>query len=306
MITNFDEMVIAAKRPVKPKIAVAVAQDRKVLAAVKLADDIGLASSILIGDQKKIEELAKVVGLNLKRHEMINCENNRESCQKAVDLINSGQADLPMKGIVETSVMLKAVLDKERGLRSGTLLSHVGVFVLERFPRLLILSDSAMTILPNVEEKAVIIENALEVALALGINQPKITLVCATETVNPKMPATVEAAELVRMNREQQRFSPGVLAGPLGLDNAISEEAARVKGITDPIAGQADILIMPNIEAGNILNKSLEYFAQAEKSGVIMGAREPIILTSRASSDLAKLQSMALALLIQQNQKARK
>lgn len=305
MITNFEELLVAAKRPIKPKIAVAIAQDRKVLSAVKLADELGLASSILVGKQREIESLAREIQLDLSHHELIDSEDKVIGCQKAVALVNEGHADLPMKGIVETAVMLKAILNKDSGLRGDNLLSHVGVFAFKDFPRLLLLSDSAMNISPDLEAKAMIIENSLEVALALGISQPKIAIVCATETVNRKMSATVDAAELTRMNREQQRFSPGLVAGPLGLDNAISVEAAKLKGITNPIAGQADILIVPTIEAGNILNKSLEYFAHAEKSGVIMGAREPIILTSRASSDLSKMHSMALALLVQNNLKER-
>lgn len=300
MIRTFDELLAAAKRDVLPTISVAIAQDKKVLQAIKLAEELGLARGMLVGNQSEIEGLAKEVGLNLSHHDIVHVEDKAEGCQVAIQLVREGVADVPMKGIVETSMILRAVLDTENGLKTGGLISHVGVFDIDGFDRLLILTDSAMNIAPSLEDKVKILENSLVVASALSIRIPKIAILCATETVNPKMEATLDAAELTRLNREEGYFGHSLVKGPLALDNAISSDSAKIKGITDPVAGKADILLVPDIEAGNILNKSLEYFSKAEKAGVIMGAREPIILTSRASSDMSKMHSIALALLIQE------
>lgn len=185
-----------------------------------------------------------------------------------------------MKGFVDTSVMLKAVLNKELGLRGTGLISHVGILKVSGFDRLFFVSDSAMTIAPDLKAKADIIRNAVKVARAFGLDQPKVAVLCAVEKVNEKMPATVDAQTLTEMN-ERGEITGCLVKGPLQLDNAVSPEAARHKGITHPVAGNADILITPDIQAGNILNKSMEYFARADKAGVIMGAKKPIILTSR-------------------------
>lgn len=300
MIKTFEALLLEAKRDVVPKIAVAIAQDKKVLQAIKLAEELGLATSILVGNQPEIEGIAEEIGMDLSSHTIVHVEDKVEGCQVAIKLVRDGVADLPMKGIVETSTILKAVLNKEHGLKTGGLISHVGVFDIKGFDRLLLLTDSAMTIAPDLEDKVHILENALVVAKALSIKIPKVAILCATESVNPKMVATLDAAELTRLNREEGYFGHSLVKGPLALDNAISVESAKIKGITDPVAGKADVLLVPDIEAGNILNKSLEYFSKAEKAGVIMGAREPIILTSRASSDMSKMHSIALALLIQE------
>jgi len=298
MITNFKELITAAKREQLPTLAVAVAQDLKILKAVKLASELGLARAVLVGNKAEIEAFAKEAELDLSEHQIVDVADKAEACLTAVKLVRDGKADVPMKGLVETSVMLRAVLNKEHGLRGGKLLSHVGVLEVSDLDRLLVLSDSAMNIAPNVDDKTVIIENSLEVALALGLAEPKIAVLSASESVNEKMPSTVDAARLAAMNKEDGRFKPAIVSGPFALDNAVSKEAARIKGIDDPVAGQADVLIVPNIEAGNLLNKSLEYFAHAEKAGVIMGALAPIVLTSRASSEYSKMHSIALALLI--------
>lgn len=300
MIKTFEALLLEAKRDVVPKIAVAIAQDKKVLQAIKLAEELGLATGILVGNQPEIEGIAEEIGMDLSPHSIVHVEDKVEGCQVAIKLVRDGVADLPMKGIVETSTILKAVLNKEHGLKTGGLISHVGVFDINGFDRLLLLTDSAMTIAPDLEDKVHILENALVVAKALSIKIPKVAILCATESVNPKMVATLDAAELTRLNREEGYFGHSLVKGPLALDNAISVESAKIKGITDPVAGKADVLLVPDIEAGNILNKSLEYFSKAEKAGVIMGAREPIILTSRASSDMSKMHSIALALLIQE------
>jgi phosphate butyryltransferase len=278
-------------------MAVAVAQDPDVLTAVHNAYKYGIVNPVLVGKKDEIEAVAGKTGINLAGFEIVNVEDKVEACRKAIKMVANGEAALPMKGFVDTSTILKAVLDKEIGLMRGRLLSHIGVLAVPGYDRLFIQSDAAMNISPSLNEKVDIIYNAVEVAHALGNDMPKVAVLCAVEKVKPKMPATVDAQELTRMN-EQGIISGCIVAGPLALDNAVSPEAAKHKGINNPVAGNADILITPDIEAGNILNKAMEYFGRAEKAGIIMGARTPIVLTSRASSDRSKLNSIALSVMI--------
>ncbi len=297
MIRNFNEL-IKKVQTMKPKtIAVAAAQDKDVLLSVENARKYAIANAVLVGDQKKIEKIAAENGIDVNHFTIINVKDKDEACTVAVDMVRQGMASLPMKGFVETSSILKAVIDPDHGLRTGNLISHVGVLKVNCFDRLFIVSDSAMNIAPTLEEKISIIHNSVRVAHALGIEIPKVAMLCASESVSNKMPATLDAKMLTRMN-EEGVIKGCLVNGPLALDNAVSMEAARHKGIQHPVAGQADVLIAPDIEAGNILNKSMEYFAGAEKAGVIMGAKTPIILTSRASSDQSKLHSIALGLLV--------
>lgn len=297
MIRDFETMLRELKKAGPRTIAVGAAEDADVLLSVENARRLGIARAILTGDKTGIEAIAAKNGIDLGNYEIINAPDPADACLTAVDLVRRGEAALPMKGFTDTSVMLKAVLHKEKGLRGNGLISHVGVLKVAGFNRLFFVSDSAMTIAPDAEAKAGIIRNAVQVAHSFGLDEPKVALLCAVEKVNGKMPATLDAEELTRMN-ERGEITGCLVKGPLQLDNAVSAEAARHKGIRHPVAGQADILIAPDIEAGNILNKSMEYFARAEKAGVIMGARTPIILTSRASSDRAKLNSIALGLLV--------
>jgi phosphate butyryltransferase len=211
--------------------------------------------------------------------------------------VSSGKAHMVMKGLVDTGIILKAVLNKETGLRTGSVLSHVAIFDVVNYPRLLLVTDAAMNIAPTLEQKKQIIENSLHVANGLDIDEPKVGVICAKEKVNPKMPATVDAGELVKMN-ENGELTGCIVGGPFALDNAVSEEAAKLKGISHPVAGKADILMCPNIESGNILYKTLGFLANAKSAGVIVGAKAPIILTSRADSEEAKLNSIALGVLM--------
>lgn len=297
MISDFNAMIQKLQAGGARTIAVGAAEDRDVLLSVENARRLGIARAILTGDRARIERIAAENGVDPADYEIVDAADPAQACLAAVDLVRRGEAALPMKGFVDTSVMLKAVLDRERGLRGSGLLSHVGVLKVSGFDRLFFVSDSAMTIAPDLEAKADIIRNAVRVAHAFGLEEPRVAVLCAVERVNDKMPATVDARELTRMN-ERGELAGCLVKGPLQLDNAVSPEAARHKGISHPVAGQADILIAPDIEAGNILNKSMEYFARAEKAGVIMGAKRPVILTSRASSDQAKLNSIALGLLV--------
>lgn len=297
MIKNFDDVLrIAAERGPKT-IAVACAQDEDVLMAVNEAKKKGIAEAILVGDKEKIEEIANKKSIDLSGYEIIDIKDLSEASLKAVELVSTGKAHMVMKGLVDTSIILKAVLNAEVGLRTGNVLSHVAVFDIEDYERLLFVTDAAMNIAPDLMQKKQIIENAVTVARALDIEEPKVAVLCAKEKVNPKMPATVDAAELEKMNKNGE-IKNCLVGGPLALDNAVSVEAAKHKGIDHPVAGYADILMVPTIEAGNVLYKALAFLARSKNAGVIVGAKAPVILTSRADDEEAKLNSIALGVLM--------
>ena len=304
MIRTFEEIINAARQKGPKKVAVAVAQDKEVLLAVNDAYEYGIIDPVLIGEKPEIEAIARENGIDLAKFKIIHVSDKTEASRIAVELVRNAEVSMLMKGFVDTSVVLKAVLDKEKGLNIVGLLSHVGVFSIQGYERLFIQSDSAININPDLRQKACIINNAVDVALALGNELPKVAVLCAVEKVNPKMQATLDAAELTEMN-ERGEIKNCMVKGPLALDNAISHEAAKLKGIEHPVAGNADVLIAPNIEAANILNKSMEYFGRAKKAGVIMGASVPIILTSRASSEDSKLNSIAMGVLLSDIKKER-
>ena len=296
MIHSFQELVDSVKNANR-RIAVAVAQDAEVLIAVRKAADLGIVKPVLVGEEAAIKSIAAEINVSLEGMEIIDEADKIEACRKAVKLVHDGDADVVMKGIVDTSVILKAVLDKDIGLRESPVLSHVALFGVDGFDRLLYITDAAMCIAPDVEQKAHIIGNAVKVAHALGNDNPIVTCLCAVEKVNPKMQATLDAAELVERNKRGEIVGCTV-CGPLALDNAVSVEAAKHKGITDPNAGKADILLVPYIEAGNIFYKSLTYMAKAQNAGMIVGAKAPVVVTSRADSDETKLNSIALAIAV--------
>lgn len=294
MIDGFQGVRAHAAQLGPKTIAVACAQDDDVLKALKTAHEAGMARGYLVGDAAEITALADEVGLPLEDFEVVDVPDTVEAARAAVTLVSSGKADIVMKGLVDTAIILKAVLNKEKGLRTGNVLSHVAVFDVPTYPKLLFVTDAAMNIAPDLETKRQIIENVLPVTRALGISCPNVGVICAKEKVNPAMPATVDAAALVEMNRSGS-LSGCRVGGPFALDNAISREAAEIKGIKDPMAGQVDVLLCPAIEAGNMLYKALNFLAGAESAGVVVGARAPIVLTSRADSDASKFNSIALA-----------
>jgi phosphate butyryltransferase len=297
VIRHFDDILKYAKERGPKTLAVAVAQDLEVLLAVNEAKTRGIADAILVGDQEKIEEIAAKNFIKIDQYEIIDIKDANEASRKAVELVSTGRAHMVMKGLVDTSVILKAVLDPEIGLRTGNVLSHTAVFDVPGYDRLILVTDAAMNITPDLKAKKQIIENAAQVAHALDIDEPKVAVVCAKEKVDPKMPATVDAGQLEEMNKNGE-ITGCLVGGPFGLDNAVSEEAAAHKGIDHPVAGKADILLVPNIEAGNVLYKSMVFFSNTKNAGVIVGAKAPIVLTSRADSDIAKLNSIALAVLM--------
>ncbi len=296
MIKNFQEVMEIARKRGPKIISVACAQDAEVLLAVNAARKEGIADAILVGDKEKIVKIGTELNIDVNQFEIIDSKDLAEASLKAVELVSSGRAHMVMKGLVDTSIILKAVLNAEVGLRTGNVLSHVAVFDVADYDRLFLVTDAAMNIAPDLQTKKQIIENAVEVAKALDIEVPKVGVICAKEKPNPKMPDTMDAKALEDMNQNGQ-LTGCLVGGPFALDNAISVEAAKHKGIDHPVAGYADILMTPDIEAGNVLYKSMVFFAKAKNAGVIVGAKAPVVLTSRADSDEAKLYSIALGVL---------
>ncbi len=293
MIRKFDELLAAARSLPPRRVAVAAAHDDAVLAAVRDARERGIAEFVLIGDQARLKALAGPTGVDLAGVEVIHEPDVRQAARRAAAMVGSGQADMLMKGLIGTGDFLRALLDKDLGLRTGLLLSHVFVIELAGWDRLLFVTDAAMNVSPTLADKAAIIGNAVTLAGALGVDPVRVAVLAAVETVDAGMPATLEAAALAKM-AERGQIKGAIVDGPLALDNAISEEAARHKGIVSPVAGRADILMVPDIEAGNMLGKSMVYFARARIAGLVMGAAKPVIVTSRADSAESKMLSIAL------------
>lgn len=293
MVRSLDELLELAKKKEKKTMAVAVAQDSVVLEAVMKAVNMNIINAILVGNEEEIKTIAADSKMDLSGVKIINECNITKAAAKAVELVTLGEANFVMKGLLGTSDLLKAVLNKEANLRTSNLLSHVMVYDVKTYEKLLFITDGGMVPYPELKDKIGIINNAVTVAKALEIDMPKIAPICAVEVINPSMQATLDAAALSSMNKRGQ-IKGCIIDGPLGLDNAISKEAAHHKGIISDVAGDADILLVPNIEAGNFLGKSMTYFAGAESAGVIVGAKCPVVLVSRADSAKSKLYSIAL------------
>lgn len=295
---KLNDLITSAALHPKMSVAVAAAEDKEVIEAVILAVQKNLASFSLFGNKEKIENLLLEKGkvfLNHRAIRIIQTKDMKHSAEEAVKAIHSGRANILMKGMVPTAVLLKGVLNKQYGLRTGGILSHVAVFEIEGYDRFIFITDTAMNISPDVMQKAQIIQNAVKVARSIGLDQPKVAPIAAVEVVNPSMQPTVDAALLTQMAHRGQ-INDCMIDGPLGLDNAISIKAAKQKGIKSEVAGLADILLVPTIEVGNILYKSLVYFANAKVGGIIAGAKAPIVLTSRVDSAETKLYSLALGI----------
>lgn len=297
MIRTFEEVIAKVKSQDRKTIAVAVAQDEPVLEAVKAAKEQGIADAILVGDKDEIVKIATKINMNVNDFEIVDEKNVSKAAIETVKLVSSGRADMMMKGLVDTATFLRAVLNKEVGLRTGKQMSHIAIFEVPGYDRLLYITDAAFNMYPELKEKIDIIKNAVNVAHALDNDTPKVAPVCAVEVVNPSMPATLDAANLSKMN-ERGQIKGCIIDGPLALDNALSKEAAAHKKIVSPVAGAADILLMANIEAGNALYKCLTYTTNAKNGGLLMGAAAPVIVTSRADSPETKLNSIALASLV--------
>jgi phosphate butyryltransferase len=268
------------------------------IGAITGAKREGIIRAILIGDEERIRTVAEQDGYDLSGIDIIDEKSDEKAVEKSVRMVSSGEADLLMKGLVKTSSLLKAVLDKEWGLRTGSLLSHLFLFEIPNLERRVIgISDGGMNTYPDLSAKAKIIENAVACYHKIGIPQPKIAALAAVEAVNPEMQATLDAAALAKMN-ERGQIRGCIVDGPLALDNAVSEESARIKGINSPAAGNADMLLVPDIESGNFIGKVLLYMTGGKGAGVILGARKPIVLTSRFDSMQTKLLSIALGAVV--------
>jgi len=256
----------------------------------------GLITPFLVGPAAKIAEIAKADGIDLGATPIIDVPHSHAAAAKAVELVRSGQAELLMKGSLHTDELLGAVIARETGLRTGRRLSHVFIMDIPTYHKVLIVTDGAINIAPSLEDKVDIVQNAIDLAVSLGVARPKVAILGAVETVTSKMPATIDAAALCKM-AERGQIRGGVLDGPLAFDNAISREAAKVKGITSEVAGDPDILLAPDLESGNILAKQLTFLANADSAGLVLGARVPIILTSRADSVRSRIASCGVAML---------
>lgn len=298
MSKGFDDLLKRVSECSRKKVAVAVAEDEPVLEAVKAAKEQGIADAILVGDEAKIREIAGKLNMDLSGYEVINEPDHIQASLKAVSLVHNGQADMYMKGLIDTKSFLKSVLDKEVGLRTGKPLSHVAVFEVKGVDHLLFLTDVAFMTYPTLEDKKAIIENTVAVCHACGIPNPKVAPIAAVEVVNPKMPCTVDAEALTKMN-ENGEITGCIVDGPLSMDMAIDKEAAAHKGGTGrKIAGDADVLLFPDIHAGNLVYKTLTHLCEVKNGCILTGTAAPVILTSRSDTFETKMNSIALAAVV--------
>lgn len=303
MSKNFDDLLSKVSTCSKKVLSVAVAQDKAVLEAVKAAKDRGIADAILVGDEAKIKEIGTSLGMDMSEYEIINETDIVAASLTAVKLVHDGKADMYMKGLLDSKTFLKSVLDKEAGLRTGQPLSHVCVFEIPGIDRLLFFTDVAFMPYPTLEDKTYIIKYAVDVAKACGVACPKVAPLAAVEVVNPKMPVTVDAAELTRMNDEGE-ITGCVIDGPLSLDIAIDKDAAIEKGAQNrKIVGDADILLFPDIHAGNLVYKAIVHLVKVKNGCILTGTKAPVILTSRSDTFETKVNSIALAAVVAEEMK---
>ena len=296
MISSITELVNQAKESPPLKLAVAAAGDPAVLDSVSRAWQEGIIEPILVGEREKIEQARNSIESSLKAR-IIEVKSNKEAASRTMELISQGEADFPMKGLLSSGEILKALLNKEYGLRQQGLLSLVTMIYLEREKRFVFLTDAGLNIVPDLGDKAEIIKNAVVIARSIGIKKPRVAPLAAVETVNENMPVTLEAAQLSKM-ADRGQIKNCLVDGPLALDNAILSEAAEHKGITGEVAGRADILLVPDIEAGNILYKAWILYAGFPSASLVFGARVPLVMTSRADSSETKYNSIALGKLV--------
>ena len=294
------EQLIARCQTLKPvPTAVVHPCDESSLRGAVEAAELGILQPILVGPRARIEAVAGQFGLDISRYEIVDTPHSHASADLAVQLAREGKAEMLMKGSLHTDELMGAVVRSGTGLRTERRISHAFIMDVPSQDRPIIVTDAAINIFPTLEDKMHIVQNAIDLAHALGMTQPKVAILSAMETVTPKIPSTVEAAALCKM-ADRKQITGGILDGPLALDNAIDLAAARIKQIDSPVAGFADILVVPDLEAGNMLAKSLSFMAGADAAGIVLGARVPIILTSRADSVMTRLASCAVAALVAQ------
>ena len=301
---KYNRLIAAAKNV--PPLATAVAHpcDETSLRGALEAAEAGLISPILVGPKNKIEGVAQTLSLNLADAEIVDAPHSHAAAEKAVELVRTGKAELLMKGSLHTDELLAEVVKRETGIRTGRRISHVFVMDVPGHPHTLFITDAAVNIAPDLDAKRDIIQNAIDLFAGLGLGVPKVAILSAVETVTTSIPSTIEAAALCKMS-DRGQITGGELDGPLAFDNAISPEAARIKGIKSPVAGQAQILVVPDLEAGNMLAKNLSFLSRADAAGIVLGARVPIILTSRADNVMTRMASCAVATLFRQSQIAK-
>lgn len=298
MLRNFDEVLQKIEKdPVKKRIVVVAAHDEEVLGSVVEARRKGIAEFKLVGISEKIEAMLKEQGENSSDWDILNEPDDKKAAQIAMQMIADGEADLPMKGLLHTSVFLRAVFNKEYGLvAEKALVSQITVAEYRASNKLVLITDCAVTVQPGYQEKTQLIQNAVKLANALGYETPKVAVITPVEVVNPKMQETIDASMLTVASQRGQ-LKGCIVDGPLALDNALSEEAAKAKGIDSPVAGDADILVMPNLSTGNVLDKSLRYFAEIKTGSAVMGGKIPFVITSRSDTAQNKLHAIALSVL---------
>jgi phosphate acetyltransferase len=293
---KYEQLVARCKSLAPVSTAVVHPCERSALAGAAEAAAAGLITPIYVGPQARISEIARENGISLGSAQIIDAAHSHAAAEQAVALVREGRAELLMKGSLHTDELLGAVVARDSGLRTGRRISHVFIMDVPTYHKVLIVTDAAINIAPSLEDKVDICQNAIDLAMSLGLKQPKVAILAAVETVNSKMPATLDAAALCKM-ADRGQIKGALLDGPLAFDNAINKEAARTKGIKSEVAGDPDILLAPDLEAGNILAKLLSFLARADSAGLVVGARVPIILTSRADSVRARIASCAVAML---------
>ncbi len=290
---NFEELIASVRSGSKKRVIVAAAHDEHALEAVLKAHDEGVINYVLVGIKDQIMEKAKKLGYTVDENEIVETAEDKEAAFKAVELVREGKGDFLMKGKLETATLLKEVVNKETGIGMGGVMSHVALIEISTFPKLFCTTDGGMILNPTLEQKIGIVENAVRVFHGLGEKCPKVAVLAAVEVVNPKMQETVDAAELKKLS-EGGRFGECILEGPISCDLTFSKEAADIKGYKSPVTGDADILIVPNIATGNIMSKALICLSGAKMAGCIVGAKVPIVLTSRGSSFEEKYNALML------------
>lgn len=301
MIKNFQQLIEKVSNyENRKKVAVVAAHDEHTLEAVSRAKEDKLIEPILIGDKEKIIEILKRIKNNICSESIIDIEDEKKAAYKAVEMINENSADFIMKGKIQTADLLKAVVDKEKGIRTGKLMTHFAILEIPTYHKLLVITDGGMVMYPTLKEKKGIIENAVDILLALGYECPKVGVLAAVEKVNPKMPECVDAMELKKM-AERGEIKNCIIEGPISYDLAMNKESAKIKGFESPVVGDVDVLVAPNIATGNILAKSLIYSGNSKMAGIIVGAKVPVILTSRGSSSEEKYLSLALSAAVNLN-----
>ncbi|MHB1005097.1 MAG: bifunctional enoyl-CoA hydratase/phosphate acetyltransferase [Chloroflexota bacterium] len=297
MVKSFDDILNGARALGPKTIAIAAADEREILEAAVEARRLGIAQPILVGDKVAITAIARANELSIEGMPIVHAPDAKRAAQAAVMLARDGTAEIIMRGRMDIAELMRTALDRVLGLRMGRLLSHLSVFEIPGFDRLLFVTDAGVVIEPTLEQKAQIVQNAIDTVHRLGIPRPLVAVLAALEMVNPKMPSTMDAANLAKM-ADRGQITGGIVDGPLALDNAISLQSAEVKGIVSPVAGRADILVAPDVESGNVLAKGITYFAHGRMAAVVVGGRVPIAAVSRADPSENKLASIGLAVLL--------